>query len=435
MDNLSSPELLVRNDPLVLGKTDSGPASRPAVPWQIELFRDSWKQVMYWTGIGLLIFVAISFLIPSRYEAVARLMPPDQAGNSTALMSALMAKGGDLLTGLTADVLGARSPGATVVGVLNSRTVQDALINQFDLRAVYGKKRYEDARKVLEGRSSISEDKKSGIITIAVQDRDPRRAADLARAYVDNLNSRVARLTTSSAHRERVFLEERIQGVQKELSEATLKLSEFSSKNRTLDPQIQAKAMLESAANLEGQLIAAETELSGLRQIYGPENTRVKATSARIGELRSKLQSMSGDPTVNSNGATTLSDGELYPSIQQLPLLGNVYYELARRARVDEALYEVLMKQYELAKVQEAKEIPSIKVLDEPVIPERRSFPPRLLIIAAGTLLSLLFAIAWVVVGEVWQKLDDSDPVKIGARELRASFVLGARQPIEKTGS
>ncbi len=302
-----------------------------------------------------------------------------------------MAGGGGFLGSLGGSVLGMRTSGATIVGILNSRTVQDDIINQFDLKKIYGERRLEDARRLLQKRSSITEDRRSGIITISVQDRSAERAAKLAQAYVNDLNSRVASLTTSAAHRERVFLEDRLGKVKEQLDEATLRLGQFSSKNKTLDPQIQGKAMLDAASALQGQLIGAETELSGLQQIYGSENYRVKAASAKVGELRTKLRTMSGSKT---DGATD-DGGQLYPSLEQLPLLGNTYYELARQAKVDESLYEVLIKQYELAKVEEAKELPSIKVLDEPVVPEQKSFPPRLLIILSGTFLFSLCAVVW----------------------------------------
>lgn len=390
----------------------------PEVSWVFPWLRDSWKPLLKATVIGFALFVLVAFLIPARYEAVARLMPPDQMNSSGALMTALMAGGGDFLGSLGGSALGMHTSGATIVGVLNSRTVQDDIVNQFDLRQVYGEKRVEDARRILEKRSSISEDRRSGIITIAVQDRNPQRAAKLAQAYVDDLNGRVVNLTTSAAHRERVFLEERLGKVKEQLDEATLRLSQFSSKNRTLDPQIQGKAMLDAASALQGQLIAAETELSGLQQIYGSENYRVKSASARVGELRAKLHTMSGSQASGSADGR----GQLYPSLEQLPLLGNTYYELARQANIDEAVYEVLIKQYELAKVEEAKELPSIKVLDEPVVPERRAFPPRLLIVAGGTILSFCCATAWLFAMAVWRKLDERDPVKIGVRELLASF-------------
>ena len=367
---------------------------------------------------GLAISTAIAFSIPKRYEAVTRLMPPDQSNMNAAMLGALTAKAGDAIGTVAGDVLGLRTSGATMVGILGSRTIQDDLINQFDLRKVYSEKRYNDTRKILEKRTNISEDKKSGIITISVEDASPQRAALLARAYVEDLNSDISHLTTSSAHRERVFLEERLQSVKQELDAATLKLSRFSSKSKTFDPQIEGKAMMEAASTLQGQLIAAETELKGLEQIYGPENSRVRASSARVAELRHKLRGMSGDTDGAADDNSMPKSGELYPSLEQLPLLGNTYYDLARRAKIDEAVYEVLTKQYELAKVQEAKEIPSIKVLDEPIVPESKSWPPRLLIIVFGITCVSFFACIWILARAGYERLDSHDPRRLLVNRL-----------------
>ena len=184
---------------------------------------------------GLLLSLALAFLIPVRYESVTRLMPPDQStGMSAAMLGALTAKAGDSVGALASDLFGMHTTGATLVGILTSRTVQDDLINRFDLRRVYGKKDYEDARKVLARRTDISEDRKSGIITIKVEDGNRDRAALLARGYVDELNSRVSQLTTSSARRERIFLEGRLSSIKQQLDASTLELSRFSSKNEDL---------------------------------------------------------------------------------------------------------------------------------------------------------------------------------------------------------
>jgi uncharacterized protein involved in exopolysaccharide biosynthesis len=379
----------------------------------LDLIQHNRRTLLRIVLAGLVISAAIAFLIPKRYEAVARLMPPDQSDMNTAMLGALTAKAGDAISAVAGNVLGLRTSGATMVGILESRTIQDDLINQFDLRKVYSEKRYNDTRKILEKRTNISEDKKSGIIAISVEDTNPDRAAALAKAYVTDLNTRISQLTTSSAHRERVFLEGRLQSVKLELDAATLKLSRFSSQNKTFDPQVEGKAMMEAASSLQGQLIAAETELKGLEQIYGPENSRVRAASARVAELRNKLTTMSGSSGGASDNSAALSSSQLYPSLEQLPLLGNTYYDLARRAKIDEAVFEVLTKQYELAKVQEAKEIPSIKVLDEPVVPETKSWPPRLFIIIFGTFVALAFGCIWIMAAAGYQNLDSHDPRRL----------------------
>ena len=146
----------------------------------------------------------------------------------------------------------------------------------------------------MSSRTDIAEDAKSGIITISVIDNDPTRARDLAAGYVDDLNRLLSQLSSSAARRERIFLEERLQKVKQDLDEATLRLGTFSSQNMAFDPQLQGKALLDAASALQGQLIAAESELSGLEQVYGPENSRVRIARARVGELRSKLRGISG---------------------------------------------------------------------------------------------------------------------------------------------
>jgi uncharacterized protein involved in exopolysaccharide biosynthesis len=375
----------------------------------LDLVAQQRKLLLTLVACGFLLSVAIAFLIPARYEAVTRLMPPDQSsGMGARMIGALTAKAGDAVGGLASDLLGAQNTTATLVGILSSNTVQDELINRFDLRAVYSKKKYEAAREVLTRRTDLLEDRRSGIITIRVQDANPRRAAALAQAYFDALNSRVSQLTTSSAHRERVFLEGRLQTVKQQLDEATLQLSRFSSKTKTFDPEIEGKAMLEAASNLQGQAIAAESELRGLEQIYGPENSRVRAGSAKLSELQSKLRRLNGS-SLQDTVAHDQSE-EPYPSIEQLPLLGNTYYDLARRAKIDEAIYEILTKEYELAKVEEAKEIPSIKVLDAPTVPESKSWPPRLFIVLFGTFVSIAVACLWVLGEAGYRSLDSNDP-------------------------
>jgi uncharacterized protein involved in exopolysaccharide biosynthesis len=397
----------------------TGEHATVAEPRTIELLRlvvDHWRLILRYALAGVAISAAIAFLIPSRYEATVKLMPPDQSSSSlnNAAFSALASKGGDTLGAMAADLLGTHASGAMLLGILNSRTVQDDLINSFDLRKVYGKKKYVDAREKLAKYTNISEDHKSGIITLTVTDTDRQRVVALGRAYIDELNKRVSDLTTSAAHRERVFLEQRLEKVKQDLDASSLQLSKFSSKNLTFDPQMQGKAMLEAASALQGQLIAAETELSGMRQIYGSDNSRVRAAEARVSELRRRMNQLSG---AGSNGNLQLQNGEPYPSLEQLPLLGNTYFDLYRRTKIDETIYELLNRQYELAKVEEAKEIPSIKVLDEPVVPERKSWPPRLLIIFLGTIFSIGICISWLAGRKMWRTIDPKNPYKLLTQE------------------
>ncbi len=191
--------------------------------------------------------------------------------------------------------------------------------------------------------------------------------------------------------------------------------------------------MMEAAANLQGQLIAAQAELSGLEQIYGPDNSRVRAAAAKVGELKSKLLTLSGNKPLSDNADA--QNSQLYPSLAQLPMLGNTYYDLSRQAKIDEAVYEALTKQYELAKVEEAKEIPTIKVLDEPVVPEKKVWPPRTLIIALGTLLAFCLGIAWLALRDTWSALDDTNPYKLAIGKIRVIFSNRQSDPRQRLAS
>jgi uncharacterized protein involved in exopolysaccharide biosynthesis len=378
--------------------------------------------------LGGLFCALVAFLMPKSYEATVKLMPPESgSGGGAAILAALSSRGGagaGLLGGLAGDLLGVKGNGAVFMEIMQSRTVADRLIDQFHLADEYHTEKIEYTRKQLELHTKISEDRKSGVITITVTDRSPSQAAAMAQAFVTELDHLVAQLSTSSARRERIFLEDRLRTVKIDLDNAATQFSEFASKNTAIDIPAQGKAMVEAAAVLQGQLIAAEAEASGLEKIYTVNNVRVKALNARIGELREQLQKLGG----SNSPADVRNDNSLYPSIRKLPLLGVTYADLFRRTRIEETVYELLTQQYELAKVQEAKEIPAVKVLDEAVIPTVKSSPHRVAITEIGSILFLLGAAVWVLFRKRWNEMDPQDPGRVLAEEISHSVAASARK-------
>ncbi len=368
------------------------------------------------TALGLILATGVAFLIPKQYTSSVSLMPPDQQSGfgAAAALAAFAGKASDGISTLAGDFLGMKSSGELFIGVMRSRAVQDDLIQKFDLRKVYHVQLWETARKQLAGNTEIELDRKSQILTISVTDHDPKRAAALAQDYASELNHVVNDLSTSAAHRKRVFLEERLKQVQQDLEEAEKEFSQFSSKNTTIDLKEQGKAMVEAAASLQAELIATESELEGYRQIYTDNNVRVKAAQARVTELKKQLENLGGvdNPPANDTSSS------LYPSIKKLPLIGVTYADLYRRTKIDEAVFEALTQQYELAKVEEAKDIPSVKVLDAADVPEKKSFPPRLLMMFVGTAFSLLLGTLWVIAHSKWVQVDPADARKLLAHEV-----------------
>jgi uncharacterized protein involved in exopolysaccharide biosynthesis len=377
----------------------------------------------------LLAFTLIAFLIPKKYTATTRLMPPDYGSNlqMTLALPALSdaagsgtAGAGSSIMGLASQLLGLNTSGDLFAGVLQSQSVEDRIIQKFNLMNVYSVRHIEVARDALEDRTEITI-KKSGIINIAVEDKSRERATEIAKMYVAELDRALAIVNTSSAHRERVFIEGRIREVKQELDATVKEFAAFSSQNAAIDVPEQAKAMVGAAAELQAQLIAAESEVTGLQQIYTENNVRVKALKAHAAELQRQLNKFGGKD-VNLDRDTSLARTELYPSIRQLPLLGVKYLDLYRRTKINEGVYEFLTKEFEVAKVQEAREIPTVQVLDTALLPDKKSSPHRLLIMLAGLFLGFIGSSGVVIGKTAWEDTNQDDPRKVLATEIYLSM-------------
>ena len=411
--------------------------SRGKLLWQ---YRRTLARV---TVIALVVSLGIAFVIPKRYKSVASIMPPDQQGSGAMLLAALAGRSGGLgsLGSLAGGLLGGHPNTALYESLLESGTIGGRLIDRFDLQTVYHSRYRFTTAKHLANMTKITDDKKSGVITIAVQDTDPVRARDLAQAYLDELNNLLTRTSSSSARQERIFIESRLHSVGEDLEQAQLALSEFSSKNSTIDLKEQTRGLVDAGARVQGELLVEQSGLQSLRQVYGDGNVRVRETEARIASLQQDLQKMAGtsaplaaDDAAPGHAQTSTDDkGELYPPLRQLPRLAVPYANLYRRVRVQETVFELLTQQYEMARIEEAKDIPVIAVIDAPGIPERKFFPPRLLLTLSLTFLTFAATAALIVVREHWRAVDIGDPRKAFATEIfsvvrrRLFWIAGTR--------
>lgn len=364
-------------------------------------------------GVSLVLSALLAFLLPKQYESTARLMPPESGGSSAAMLAALVGRGSGGLGGLSSlagGLLGVRSSGVLFVELLRSRSIADRLINHFDLQRVYKKRYRVDTVKYLARHTTVVEDKKSGVLELTVTDTDPRRARDLAQAYLNELDSLVTRANTSSARSEREFIEKRLVSVEAELQNAQSALSQFSSANTTLDIKEQTRAMVDATAKLEGEKIVGQSELASLQQIYGDDNVRVRAARARVGDLQKELDKMSGG---RSDKANADDEASAYPTLRQIPKLAVPYANLYRRVRIQETVFELLSQQYEMARIEEAKDTPVVSVIDAPLLPEKKSFPPRLLVIVIMTgSITAAFA-ALILLRESWNRVGQNDARKV----------------------
>jgi uncharacterized protein involved in exopolysaccharide biosynthesis len=398
----------------------------PAEPRWLVHSRLLWnrrRMLVRVTAISLLIGLGISFSIPKQYKSTTSIMPPDEHSSSAMMLAALAGHLGGLggLGGLADGLPSGHTNSSLFIFLLRSSAVSSDLIDRFNLQHVYHNRYRIDTAKHLAHRTTITEDKKSGAITIEVLDTDRERARDLAQGYLDELNQLVMRTNTSAAHRERVFIEQRLHSVQADLEDAELKLSQFSSNNTAIDIKEQTRATVDAGAKVQAELIVEQSGLESLRQIYGDGNMRVRESEARIASLQAQLARMTGSSSSTSGEQlrnTALNSGdsnekaEMYPPLRQLPRLGVPYADLSRRVRVQEAVFELLTQQYETSRIEEAKDVAAVNVIDPPGLPEKKSFPPRLLLTLFLTFLSFACASSLILVRHYWSAAAKDDPRK-----------------------
>ncbi len=376
--------------------------------------------------VALILGLAIAFNLPKEYQSGARIMPPGNSMGGAALVAALAGRAGGNLGGLgmlAGGLLGGGGNTALFIDLLRSGTVSGNLIDRFDLQHIYHKRYRIDTAKYLAHHTAIVDDKKSGVITLTFTDTDPVRARDIAQGYLDELNKLVNQTNTSSAHQERLFIEKRLKGAEADLEKAQQRMGEFSSTHSTIDIKEQTRAMVDAASRLQAQLIVEQSGLDSLRQTYGDGNVRVRSAEARIAVLQSEIKKMSGsskalplDEGSSSPGSDAVSGShsdELYPPLRQLPRLAVPYADLYREVRVQETVYELLTQQLEMARIQEAKDIPVVSVIDAPGVPEKKSFPPRLFLSLLLTMIAVTVAAVLLLIQLRWAAVGNDDPRKV----------------------
>ena len=375
-------------------------ASRLALLW------DRRKSLFKSSICGAALAAVIALLSPVRFTSAVRLMPPGSLdGEQLAILTSLANMAGSASDSSGGPFPLLTTPADIFAGILSSRCVQNGIIEKFELRRAYGNNTWEGARRELSRRTGISVDRKSRVLSIEVTDHDPLRAQAIAQEYISQLNALSVRMDTSASHRERVFLEQRLAEIHSDLESSERDLSRYASANSLIDTPVQNSSTVRSVMSLEGRLIAEQSQLQALRQIYGDENARVRAAQARIAELNRQKQELGGN-----SGAT--QDANSYIPLRKLPLLGMGYADLARRVYIDESLFEALSEKVELAKVAEARDLPSVKVLDAPDFPERKVFPQPILMIVVGFGLGFLLCLIWIVVQADQYPPYSPDPLK-----------------------
>jgi len=339
--------------------------------------------------------LVVSFLLPKIYESTATLLPQLESNNGVGL-GALFASGA---ASSAAQSLGISLPGSPATptdvftAMLKSRIMADDIIRRFNLMEHYETKTMHDARGSLEGATRIVVTKEK-VIKVAVEDKDPQLASDIANFYVSNLDRLNQTLSVSKARENRKFIEQRVAETQTALVKVEDALKEFQTQNRTVAIEAQSKAMIEATAMIQAQIMAQEVQLQVMGSYLSSNNPEIARVQSSISELRKQLQIME----TGKSGKERLPGDRLRPAITSVPTLALEYGRLARDLKVQETLYALLISQYEQAKLTEARDTPTVQVLDPAIPAERKSRPKILLNVLIAGILSLFVGLFWAFV-------------------------------------
>ena len=345
--------------------------------------------VRFVLGSALLASI-ISLLLPVRYEAKIVLLPPMQ---NSSIGSSLMGQMGGLgalgsLASLASGSLGLKNPADMYVAFLTSRTVEDAMIQRFGLMKEYHEKRMSDTRKEFERRTTAVAGIKDGLIRLSIEDRDPKRAAELANGYVEEFRKLSASLAITEAARRRLFFEQQVQQAKDKLTEAEDAMTKTEESTGVLQIDSQARALIESAAILRAQVVAKQVQIEGMRSFATDDNPNLILAKQELAALQSQLEHVAGSQS-DTGSDINLSKGRVTQS-------GMEYLRRYRDLKYQETVFELLAKEFEIAKLDEAREGSIVQVVDAAVPPDRRSSPHRTLIVMASTVVAFFVAVFWV---------------------------------------
>lgn len=383
-----------RSNPLTSKRAGRAPKAEQA-PEQQVLFgrhRDVLMELMAHRLLigGVVVFAAVAAfsvvsVIPSRYTATAVIMPPQQAQSlSAALMGQLSS-----LTGLggSAQLMGMKSPSDLYIGILEGRTIADAVIERFRMKEIYGKSSMMETRKALADHTAIGA-RKSGLIEISVEDKDPKRAAAIANAFVEELQKQNGRLAVTDASQRRLFFEREMEAQKSALAQAESALKAAQEKSGMIQPAGQAEAIIRAQAQARAELAGLEVQAQAMSTYATDENPQIKVLRSEQAAVREQLRQLEG--RAGGAGSALISSGNL-------PTAGLEYMRRLRDVKYHEALFELLAKQSEAARLDEAKSAPVLQVVDSAVVPDRKSWPPRALLSVAAALVAFFCVCAWVI--------------------------------------
>jgi uncharacterized protein involved in exopolysaccharide biosynthesis len=377
------------------------------------------KKIVLWvTAIFAFLAIVISLILPVRYTATVTLMPPQQGSSmGAALASQLGNLGG--MAALAGGSLGLKNPNDMYVAMLKSRTVEDAMVRRYGLMQEYRKRYLSDAVKEFEDHATVDGSGKDGLIHISFEDHDPRRAAELANGYVDQFRDLSQHLAITEASQRRLFFEQELDQAKNNLANAEEALKQTELTTGVIQPDSQARALIESAAELRAQITAREVQIQGMKTYATGENSQLVQAQQELEGMRAQLAKLGGSE--DSTG------GNFIVPKGRIPQTGMEYVRKLRDVKYNETIFEILARQFEVAKLDEAKQGALIQVVDPAIIPDRKSFPKRGLIAIGATFSGLLLGLITALLTASWQYLKRDPDASAKIERLRWSLSTRSR--------
>jgi tyrosine-protein kinase Etk/Wzc len=371
------------------------------------------------TAAFAIIAIIVSLVLPPRYTATVTLLAPQQSSSmGAALASQLGSMGG--MAALAGGSLGIKNPNDMYVSMFKSRTVEDAMVQHFGLMQEYHAKLSSDARKAFEKHATVDGSGKDGLIRISVEDRDPRHAADIANGYVDQFRLQSQHLAITEASQRRLFFEQQLEQAKDNLANAEEAMKQTQQKTGVIQLDSQARALIESAASLRAQVAAKEVQLQGMRTYATGENSQVVQAQQELESMRAQLARL-GSSEDSASGGIIVPKG-------QVPEAGLEYVRKLRDVKYNETIFDILARQFEVAKLDEAKQGALIQVVDPAIPPDRKSFPKRGLIVIAATAVGFFIGLFVALFQAGFRHLKNDSEATVKLHLLRRSLALNRQR-------
>jgi len=376
-----------------------------------RMIRHRKKLVAMVTFAVTMLAMVMSLLTPKSYQSTTLLLPQLEAMHGGGGLAGILASAGGLEG--AANNLGISLPGAPAtdvelfMAILKSRTMADALIKKFNLQEVYKTEKMIDTRKRLEAWTSITMSKEKAV-KIVVEDTSPQLAADIANAYVSELDRLNQTLNVSKSAQTRKFLQNQLQEAQKKLHQSEEALKEFQTANRAIAMEAQSQGLFEATAAIQNQIMAQQIELEIKDSFLSQNNPEMERGRSIINELRKQLAALD----TGKSGKGMLRGDRLRPAITAVPTLALQYGRLLREVKVQETLYGLLSSEYEQARYQEARDTPTVEILDLAIPAEQKSHPINSVNTLFGGVVGMILSVLLALL------LEYRDRRKVGSIEM-----------------